>query len=124
MSYLWVALGGALGSGGRFYLALRLNGALPWGTLAVNVTGAFLIGFFGVLTGADGRWIAPVGARQFFMIGLCGGFTTFSSFSLETLFLANEGQWLWAAANAVGSVVSCLAAVWLGCLFAGVINRA
>ncbi len=128
MTYLWVALGGALGSVGRFWLAsllaLRAGEAFPWGTLAVNVLGSFLIGFFGVLTGPDGRWVVGVGARQFFMIGVCGGFTTFSSFSLQTLYLVNEGQWLGAAANVVLSVVLCLAAVGLGCVAAGVLNRA
>ena len=126
MSYLWIAIGGALGSVARFWfsgvVARQFGETFPWGTLLVNVTGSFAIGFFATLTSPDGRWLAPAGVRQFFMLGVCGGYTTFSSFSLQTLSLAEDGEWLYAGANVVLSVVSCLAAVWLGHLLAASFN--
>jgi CrcB protein len=61
--------------------------------------------------------------RQFFMVGVCGGYTTFSSFGLQTLNLARDGEWLGAGLNAVGSMVACLFAVWLGHVLAVMINR-
>jgi len=116
--YLWVALGGALGSVSRFavsgWVAQRWGETFPWGTVVANVTGSFLIGFFAAMTGPDGRWLVPANARAFVMIGLCGGYTTFSSFSLQTLNLLQEGEWLPAIGNVVGSVSLCLLAVWLG----------
>lgn len=122
LSYLWVAAGGALGSVARFWfsgvVARRFGETFPWGTLLVNATGCFIIGFFATATAPDGRWLAPAGFRTFFMVGICGGYTTFSSFSLQTLNLAEDGEWLLAGGNAVGSVVLCLAAVWLGHLLA------
>jgi CrcB protein len=87
----------------------------PLGTLVVNVTGSFVIGFLAALTGAAmGRaWLKPEW-RDFLMIGLCGGYTTFSSFSLQTMNLARDGEWLAVAANILGSNVLCLLAVYLG----------
>lgn len=124
--YLWVAIGGALGTTARYWLsglAARLIGeTFPWGTLLINVTGSFIIGFFATLTGPDGRVFVGSTARQFVMIGLCGGFTTFSSFSLQALNLANDGEWLYAGANVAGSVVLCLAAVWAGYALAVSLN--
>ena len=118
LSYLWVALGGALGSVMRFWfsgvVARRFGETFPWGTLLVNVTGSLAIGFFATATSPDGRWLAPASFRTFFMVGICGGYTTFSSFSLQTLNLVEGGEWLLAGGNAVGSVALCLAAVWLG----------
>lgn len=126
-SYLWVALGSALGGMARFaasgLIAERIGEVFPWGTLAVNVTGSFVIGFFATLTGPDGRLLVGVGARQFVMVGLCGGYTTFSSFSLQTLNLARDGDWLRVAGNVTLSVVLCLVAVWLGHIAAAAINR-
>ena len=126
-SYLWIALGGALGSAARYActgLAARFIGdTFPWGTMMVNVAGSAFIGLFAGLTGSDGRLlIAPV-ARQFVMVGICGGFTTFSSFSLETLNLARDGQWMRVAVNVVGSVVMCLIGVWLGHVAATALNE-
>jgi CrcB protein len=84
------------------------------GTLVINITGSFAIGLFAGLTGPDGRWLAPSSFRQFFMLGICGGYTTFSSFSLQTLALAQNNQWFKAGANILLSVALCLGAVWLG----------
>jgi len=124
--YLWVALGSALGGAARFFctgIAAKLFGELfPWGTLLVNVLGSFIIGFFATLTGPDGRMFAGTTTRQFVMTGILGGFTTFSSFSLQTLNLANDGEWLQVGGNVVGSVVLCLVAVWLGHMLALSIN--
>lgn len=127
LSYLLIALGGALGSVSRFWLngivSNHSDPTFPWGTLAINVTGSFVIGFFDTLTGPDGRIFASSNTRQFFMIGICGGYTTFSSFSLQTLKLAQEGEWLRAGGNTVGSVVLCLVAVWLGYVCANAVNQ-
>ena len=127
LSYLWIAIGGALGSVARFwfsgFVAARFGETFPLGTLLVNVSGSFVIGFFATLTGPDGRVLAAPSFRQFFMIGVCGGYTTFSSFSLQTLNLANDGEWLYAGLNIVFSVVLCLMAVWLGHLAATLLSR-
>ena len=121
-AYLWVAFGSALGGMARYgtgLLALRLWGpAFPWGTILINVVGSFLISFFGTLTAANGPLPVSVALRTFFMVGLCGGFTTFSSFSLQTLDLARDAQWLAAMANILLSVVLCLLAVTAGHLLA------
>jgi len=118
MAYFWVALGGALGSMARYGfsgLVARLTGsALPYGTLLVNVSGAALIGLFAGLSVPEGRGLIPVSARVFLMTGICGGYTTFSTFSFETLNLMSDREWGWAIANIVGSVALCLFAVWLG----------
>jgi CrcB protein len=125
-SYLWIAIGGALGSVARYWcsdVAARLAGeTFPWGTLIVNVVGSFIIGFFATITGPDGRLFVGTIPRQFVMVGICGGFTTFSSFSLQTLSLMRDSEWLYAGANIVGSVVACLLAVWIGHLAANHLN--
>lgn len=95
-------------------LSERVGSGFPWATLIVNVTGSFAIGLVGTLTGPDGRILAPTLFRSFFMVGVCGGYTTFSSFSLQTLNLAEQGQWARAGANVLLSVVLCLLGVWLG----------
>jgi len=127
LMYLWVAIGGALGSVGRFWLngmmSRSFGETFPWGTMLINVTGSFVIGFFAALTGPDGRLFASASFRTFFMVGICGGYTTFSSFSLQTLNLANDGQWLRAGANVLLSVALCLAGVWLGFLIANQLNQ-
>ena len=127
MFYVWVALGGALGSVGRAWLALavaRLTGPVfPWGTILINVIGSFVIGFFGAVTaGPDSRFPVLAGARPFVMIGICGGFTTFSSFSLQTLELAREGRPGQALGNILLSVVLCLASVTAGHLSGAALN--
>jgi fluoride exporter len=125
-SYFWIAIGSALGGVARYWcsgVAARLVGeTFPWGTIGVNVLGSFIIGFFATLTGPDGRVYVGSLGRQFVMIGICGGYTTFSSFSLQTLNLMNDGEWFRAGANIVLSVVCCLVAVWIGHLAAASMN--
>jgi CrcB protein len=122
---LWLGIGGALGTIARYWV----NGVVskhfetfPMGTLAINVTGSFVIGFFATLTSPDGRWLVSPTFRTFFMVGICGGYTTFSSFSLQTLNLAREGEWLYAGLNALLSFAFCLFAVWLGHILASLMN--
>lgn len=125
--YLAVAAGGALGTMARYFLSGAVANAFgetfPWGTLIINVTGSFIIGFFGTLTGTDGRLLVSGTTRQFVMVGLCGGYTTFSSFSLQTLNLINDGEWLYASGNVLGSVTLCLFFVWLGSISAAILNQ-
>jgi CrcB protein len=128
MTYLWIALGGAIGSVGRAWLAVavaRLTGPqFPWGTIVINIAGSFVIGGFSALTAPQaGRLMVPPEARAFVMIGICGGFTTFSSFSLQTLDLARGGQAGWAAANVAVSVALCLAAVTAGHFLAAGLSK-
>ena len=126
-NYIWVMIGSALGGGARYwcsgFIAQRIGETFPWGTLIVNVAGSFVIGFFATLTGPDGRFLVGTTARQFVMIGLCGGYTTFSSFSLQTLNLARDGEWLRAGGNIGLSVILCLLAVWLGLMAAAALNQ-
>ena len=124
---LAVALGSALGGAARYGLsglvARSFGETFPWGTLLVNVIGSFLIGFVATLTGPDGRLLVSPVTRQFWMPGIFGGFTTFSSFSLQTLTLAQDGEWARAGANVGLSVALCLIAVWLGAVLAAALNR-
>lgn len=126
MNYIWIAAGSALGGVLRHWLsglvAQRWGEGFPVGTLLVNVTGSFVIGFLFAFTG-EGRVLNSPEARNFLMAGLCGGYTTFSAFSLQTLNLARGGQWLGAGLNALLSVALCLAAVWLGHLLAQAMER-
>lgn len=127
MTYLWVALGAALGGVLRYWCygaAVRLGAELfPWGTLFINVAGSAVIGFFATMTGVDGRLLVSPETRIFVMAGFCGGFTTFSTFSLETLRLVQDRQWMAASMNVAGSVVLCLAGVWLGHVLAVRLNE-
>ena len=128
MIYFWVAVGGAIGSIARLWLSVHvalLTGlAFPWGTILVNIIGSLVIGFVATLTGPNGRVVVPVEAQAFVMVGLCGGFTTFSAFSLQTLELARDGRLLYAGANIMLSVVLCLSAVALGHWLAALFGRA
>jgi CrcB protein len=128
LAYLWVALGGALGSVSRYWLSgligARFGEAFPWGTLVINITGSFLIGVIGALAIPEGRMDSQsrLFASQFLMYGICGGYTTFSSFSFATLKHLQERQWLYAGGNIILSVVLCLVAVWLGWLLGSLFN--
>jgi fluoride exporter len=118
LATLFVAVGGAIGSVARYWLtefAAKLWGAdFPWGTIVANVTGSLLIGVIAALPVPGPRDpLGPLG-RQFLMIGIMGGYTTFSSFSLQTLTMLQHGHLAKAAVNVVGSVVLCLIAVWAG----------
>jgi CrcB protein len=127
MTALWVIIGSALGGGARYwcsgFIARTIGETFPWGTLTVNAVGSLIIGLIAALTGPDGRLLMGTEARQFIMMGVLGGFTTFSSFSLQTLTLAQDGEWTRAGLNVVGSVVVCLVAVWAGWALGAAINR-
>jgi CrcB protein len=127
ITYVWIAIGGALGSVARYGCSSLVAGwigeTFPWGTLIINVVGSLIIGAFATLTGPDGRVLVAPDVRQFVMVGICGGYTTFSSFSLQTLNLMRDGDMLRAGANVVGSVVLCLIAVWLGHVAAAALNQ-
>jgi len=127
IAYLWVALGGALGSVGRYWLNGIIStyvATFPLGTLVINVTGSFLICIFGALTIPEGRMDSQtrIAATQFLMVGICGGYTTFSSFSWQTLNLLRDREWLYAGGNMVLSVVLCMIAVWLGFMLGSLFN--
>ncbi|MCX2561681.1 fluoride efflux transporter CrcB [Acetobacter farinalis] len=126
MSCLLVMLGGALGTLARYAMTLLtapLSRMMPWGTIVgINVLGSFIIGFFSTLTLADGRYPVSDNTRLFVMVGLCGGYTTFSSFSLQTLDLLRSAAWGRALANVTLSVVLCLGAVSFGHLLASRLN--
>jgi len=123
--YGYVAAGSVLGGVARYLLSLliQLIPGFPWATLFVNVTGSFIIGFYSTLSGPDGRLFASVRQRQFVMTGFCGGYTTFSTFSLETFTLLQGGLVQTALLNIAVSVVTWLVAVWIGHALASRLNR-
>jgi len=130
VQFLIIGVGGALGSMFRFAVATLVDavirkGGPPYflGTMLVNITGCFLIGFIFSISATEGRYYLSPLQRQFIMIGILGGYTTFSSFTLQSLLLAQDGQWAQAAANVLGSVVLCLVGVWLGAMLAGMLNQ-
>lgn len=126
-TYLWIAVGGALGSMARFFVsssfAKVLGEVFPWGTIIVNITGCFIIGILATITGPDGRLVVPPDFRQFLLIGICGGYTTFSSFGLQTLNLLRDGDFVGAGGNALISFIACMIAVWLGAVLGQVFNQ-
>jgi fluoride exporter len=127
VTYLVIAIGSALGGLARYgcgLLAVATWGpSFPWGTILINLAGSFVIGGFAALTGPDGRvYVSPLG-RQFVMVGLCGGYTTFSAFSLETLALLQQGRPLAALAYVALTLVLGLAAVWIADALARKINE-
>jgi fluoride exporter len=128
LNYLLVAVGSALGGVLRYWasglIANRVGHSFPWDTMFVNITGSFVIGFLAAMAAPGGQWLVSPHARNFFMIGICGGYTTFSSFSLQTLALAHDKEWFYACGNVILSVVLCLVSVWLGHTFAQVLNPA
>ncbi len=125
--YLVVAIGSALGGAFRHWCdvvaAATVGEAFPWGTIAINVLGSFVIGLFARATGPDGRWTVSDATRFFVMVGFCGGYTTFSAFSLQTVALLERGAALAAAANVALSLVLCLGAVGLGHAGARALDR-
>jgi CrcB protein len=121
MPYLWVTLGSAIGGLLRYAITrwtMHISLSFPYGTVFINVLGSFVIGYFGTLTLQSGKYPASDNLRLFVMVGICGGFTTFSSFSLQTFDLMRSGGWGRALANVVLSVVLCVGAVAAGHLLA------
>lgn len=125
-AYFWVALGGALGSVARYALGnamtLALGPSFPWGTLLINVLGSFIISCFGGLASAQGRFPLAFEIRVFVSVGLCGGFTTFSAFSLQTIELLRQGETGRALFYVLASLILCLLACALGMLVAHIMN--
>jgi CrcB protein len=127
LTVLWVALGSAIGGAGRYavsgFMARHVGETFPWGTLTVNVLGSLLITLIATVTGPDGRMLVSSTTRQVLMLGVLGGFTTFSSFSIQTLTLAQDGEWARAAGNVAGSVMLCLLGAWVGHALGTAVNR-
>jgi len=122
LAYLWIAIGGAIGSMARYgiggLVSNKFGETFPWGTLVVNISGSFVIGILGAVTAPEGK-MSPqsrVFATQLLITGVCGGYTTFSSFSLQTLNLLRDREWLYAGGYILLSVLLCMIAVWLGYL--------
>jgi fluoride exporter len=126
-SYISVALGSIVGAVARFLVSVlfvsQFGDGFPWGTLFVNVTGSFVIGFYAALTGPDGRLFVSARQRLFVMVGICGGYTTFSAFSLETLRLVQSGKAQTAFVYLVVSAITWIAGVWIGHVLASRLNR-
>jgi CrcB protein len=125
-TYLMVMLGGCFGVAARLWIstamAARWSEDFPVGTVAVNITGCFVIGLFAVLTASEGLWAVSPLIRQAVIVGVLGGFTTFSSFSIQTVTLLKNGQLTAAVANVFISVLGCLLATWVGMLLGGWMN--
>lgn len=124
--YAAVAAGSALGALARFLCSLALTGllgpAFPWGTLAVNGFGSFLIGLYATVSGPGGRLPAGVVGRHFVIVGFCGGFTTFSMFSLETLLLVERQSPGLAVIHLAASLATWLVLAWVGCRLGARVN--
>lgn len=125
--YLAVAVGSALGAVSRYLCStvflVLFGGCFPWGTLVVNAVGSLLIGLYATLTGPDGRLIASPFVRYLVTVGFCGGFTTFSVFSLETVLLLDQQRFYSAGLNAGISVFLCPTLAWLGYRLGSRVNR-
>jgi len=124
---LWVAVGSALGGVARYWcsgiIANLVGETFPWGTLIVNVAGSFLIGLIATVSGTDGRFIISAEARQFLMVGILGGFTTFSAFANESVNAVRAGAAAVGALNVASSVILCLVAAWAGRSLSSLILR-
>jgi CrcB protein len=124
-TYLAVMAGGAIGASARMFVSMWMAShygeSFPWGTFAANVLGCFIIGIFGGLTGPEGTWLISPVLRQLVMVGILGGFTTYSSFSLQTIQLFSDGKLLYAFANISGTLLLCLLGTWGGLAIAGMI---
>lgn len=116
--YLAIALGSGIGGVMRFLLAILLlpygRGGFPVEIFAINLAGSFLVGLLATLTAMNGRWPLSLAPRQLLLAGFCGGFTTFSFFSLQTMELIRNGAWVVAMQYSAVTLVGALAAVWLG----------
>jgi fluoride exporter len=125
-AYVSVAAGSALGGIARHWFTgvatAWFGTAFPWGTLLINVSGSFVIGFFFALTGPQGHYEATNNAKLFIMTGICGGFTTFSAFSLQSLLHFQDGAWRIGTGYVAASVLLCIMAVWVGYALATTIN--
>lgn len=128
LTYLWIAIGSALGGTSRYAIsravALRYGETFPWGTLVVNISGSFIIGLLSALIGPDSRLVVSPNTRNFLMVGICGGYTTFSSFSLQTLELIRNRDFGEAGGNILLSVAACIAAVSIGFIVGSALNAA
>ncbi|HEX6841140.1 MAG TPA: fluoride efflux transporter CrcB [Stellaceae bacterium] len=126
-AYLIVGLGSALGGAARYGCGMLAAAlwpvAFPWMTILINILGSFVIGLFATLTGPDGRLLVGTLWRQFVMVGICGGYTTFSTFSLDNFALLRAGRPLAAGANLGLSLALCLVGVWLGHRLARQLNQ-
>lgn len=125
--YLAIAVGSAFGAVARHLCSVGLlrliDSSFPWGTLAVNALGSFLIGLYATLTGPDGRLITKPYIRHLVMVGFCGGFTTFSVFSLETVLLLEQQRFYTAGLNAAISITLCPGLAWSGYRIGARLNR-
>lgn len=123
MNVLLVAAGGAIGAAARYligaWVAARLGPDFPWGTFVINVSGSF---FIGVVLSLVGGGTLPAGARLFVAVGILGGYTTFSTYSYETLGLLADGDVRGALLNSLGQVVAGLVAVYLGVVIGRVLG--
>jgi CrcB protein len=126
-TYVAIMCGGAFGTAMRFwlsgFLSSRYGETFPIGTLVVNITGCLVIGFCNTLTGPESAYFTSPLTRQVVMIGILGGYTTFSSFSLQTLNLLRDGEWFRAGMNVLLSVLLCLVGVWIGHVLASAVNQ-
>ena len=127
-TYLAVMFGGALGSGLRMWVSHRCTLAFgqpfPWGTVVTNISGCLLIGLFAGLTQPGGLWECPPIIRQLVMVGVFGGFTTYSSFSLQTIELFANGLIAQGIFNILLTLILCLLGCWLGLATAGMLRPA
>tara|TARA_B100001250_G_scaffold413949_1_gene449917 strand:- start:4901 stop:5287 length:387 start_codon:yes stop_codon:yes gene_type:complete len=125
ISYLWIGLGSALGGMARHWCSIFVEkltiSSMPWGTILVNILGCFVIGCLSYLVSLDQK-PPPVDLNSFLLIGFCGGFTTFSAFSMQSFDLIKNGEWLNMFGNVAISVIICLIAVFLGYFLTSVLK--